>query len=61
MVSTSAQQCPAPDLAVLTAAINAAHHNHHPEHPAIAVSSHRVGGGALPVWMYGIEWATAHI
>jgi len=48
-------------LAVLTVAINAAHHIHHPAHPAIAVSSHRVGSGEMPGWMYGMKWATAYI
>jgi len=46
---------------MMTAAINAAHHNHHLEHPAIAVFFSQVGGGKLPGWMYGMKWATAHI
>jgi len=46
---------------MMTAAINAAHHNHHPSTRQLQYSSHRVGGGELPVWMYGMEWATAHI
>jgi len=45
----------------LTAASDAIHHNHHSEHPAEHLFALPLGGGQLPIWMYGPWWETTQL